>query len=128
MLIYHRVLVAAKSGKTGLDCRLEISDREFSLSMIISETTLAAQRNVGPAAARPRCRFSGCGAAHCTAPTEGGLLLLHQFRLVGPAQVGLPRWPENQPFMPLGRHDFPSGKDWEWKILLTCILHIYMYL
>ena len=87
MLIYHRV--AAKSRKAGLDCRLEISDREFSLSSMIQWSSLK-QPGRPTLATLPCCRFSGCGAAHCTAPTGGGLLLLHQFRLVGPTQVGLP--------------------------------------
>ena len=119
-------------GKIHYKCPFSIAMLNYQRvsSMIISETTWPPNGR----ATLPCCP-SGCGATHCTAPTGSGLLLLHQFRLVGPTQVGLPS-STSGPAVVTGahhgrkiimqfRHDFPIGKDWEWNILLTCI---YMYL
>ena len=128
MLIYHRV--AAKSRKTGLDWRLEISDREFSLSsMIISETTWPP--NVGHAALplsslRMRCcSLHGAHRRWTTSPSPvspcgshaGGASKFDQWSGCTGAHHG-------RKIIMQFRHDFTIGKDWEWNILLTCI---YMY-
>ena len=45
---------------------------------------------------------TGCGAAHCTAAATSGILLLHQFRPVGPQQVSWPFMATWKPWRPLG--------------------------